>query len=449
MSNPTAGSEPMDARTLNRRVWQLTGPIMFANLSVPLLGAVDTAVMGHLPEAFFLGAVAVGATIVHFIFWGFGFLRMGTAGLAAQAYGAKDGLEIRVVLARAGLLGVGLGAALLLLQWPIAQIGLTLFEASGQVEDLAETYFFIRIWSAPAVFVNYAIVGWFIGVQNTRAVMILQVFMNGLNIILDLWFVLGLGWDVAGVAAATVIAEFTALALGVLMVRRELRRIPGSWQGMNLRDADKIRQLVAVNRDIFIRTACLMFAFAFFTARSAKLGDNTLAANAILLQFQQFLSFGLDGFAHAAEALVGGAVGAKDRRTLRLAVKICGLWAAIIAAAYTLVYAVGGSVIIGWLTDLEAVRALSGEFLIWVIISPIISVWSFTLDGVFIGATRTAEMRNGMIISLAVYLAAVFALQPVLGNHGLWLAFTIFMAARAVTLAIVYPNVERAAAPTR
>ena len=449
MSNPTAGSEPMDARTLNRRVWQLTGPIMFANLSVPLLGAVDTAVMGHLPEAFFLGAVAVGATIVHFIFWGFGFLRMGTAGLTAQAYGAKDGLEIRVVLARAGLLGVGLGAALLLLQWPIAQIGLTLFEASGQVEDLAETYFFIRIWSAPAVFVNYAIVGWFIGVQNTRAVMILQVFMNGLNIILDLWFVLGLGWDVAGVAAATVIAEFTALALGVLMVRRELRRIPGSWQGMNLRDADNIRQLVAINRDIFIRTACLMFAFAFFTARSAKLGDNTLAANAILLQFQQFLSFGLDGFAHAAEALVGGAVGAKDRRTLRLAVKICGLWAAIIAAAYTLVYAVGGSVIIGWLTDLEAVGALSGEFLIWVIISPIISVWSFTLDGVFIGATRTAEMRNGMIISLAVYLAAVFALQPVLGNHGLWLAFTIFMAARAVTLAIVYPSVERAAAPTR
>ncbi len=449
MSIPTAGSEPMDARTLNRRVWQLTGPIMFANLSVPLLGAVDTAVMGHLPEAFYLGAVAVGATIVHFIFWGFGFLRMGTAGLAAQAYGARNGLEIRVVLARAGLLGVGLGALLLLLQWPIARIGLALFEASDQVEDLAETYFFIRIWSAPAVFVNYAIVGWFIGVQNTRAVMILQVFMNGLNIILDLWFVLGLEWDVAGVAAATVIAEFTALALGVLMVRRELRRIPGTWQGMNLRDADKIRQLVAVNRDIFIRTACLMFAFAFFTARGAKLGDNTLAANAVLLQFQQFLSFGLDGFAHAAEALVGGAVGARDRRTLRLAVKICGLWAAIIAAAYTLVYAAGGPVIIGWLTDLEAVRALSGEFLIWVIISPIISVWSFTLDGVFIGATRTAEMRNGMIVSLAIYLAAVFALQPMFGNHGLWLAFTIFMAARAVTLAVVYPNVERAAAPNR
>ena len=449
MSTPTAGSEPMDARALNRRVWQLTVPIMFANLSVPLLGAVDTAVMGHLPEAFYLGAVAVGATIVHFIFWGFGFLRMGTAGLAAQAYGARNGLEIRAVLARAGLLGVVLGAALLLLQWPIAQIGLILFEASDQVENLAETYFFIRIWSAPAVLVNYAIVGWFIGVQNTRAVMILQVFMNGLNIILDLWFVLGLEWDVAGVAAATVIAEFTALALGVLMVRRELRRIPGSWQGMNLRDADKIRQLVAVNRDIFIRTACLMFAFAFFTARGAKLGDNTLAANAVLIQFQQFLSFGLDGFAHAAEALVGGAVGAKDRRTLRLAVKICGLWAAVIAAAYTLVYAAAGPVIIGWLTDLEAVRALSGEFLIWVIISPIVSVWSFTLDGVFIGATRTAEMRNGMIISLAIYLAAVFSLQPVLGNHGLWLAFTIFMAARAVTLAIVYPNVERAAAPTR
>ena len=449
MSNPTAGSEPMDARALNRRVWQLTVPIMFANLSVPLLGAVDTAVMGHLPEAYYLGAVAVGATIVHFIFWGFGFLRMGTAGLAAQAYGAKNGLEIRVVLARAGLLGVGLSAALLLLQWPIAQIGLTLFEASDQVEGPAETYFFIRIWSAPAVLMNYAIVGWFIGVQNTRAVMILQVFMNGLNIILDLWFVLGLEWDVAGVAAATVIAEFSALALGVLMVRRELRRIPGSWQGMNLRDADKIRQLVAVNRDIFIRTACLMFAFAFFTARGAKLGDNTLAANAVLIQFQQFLSFGLDGFAHAAEALVGGAVGARDRRTLRLAVKICGLWAAVIAAAYTLVYAAGGPVIIGWLTDLEAVRALAGEFLIWVIISPIISVWSFTLDGVFIGATRTAEMRNGMIISLAIYLAAVFALQPVLGNHGLWLAFTIFMAARAVTLAIVYPNVERAAAPAR
>ncbi len=445
MTDPQSSAIPPNAAALNRRVWRLAGPIILANLSVPLLGAVDTAVMGHLPDPMFLGAVAVGGTIIHFIFWGLGFLRMGTAGLTAQAYGATDGAEMRAVLARAGGLGLALGIALWLVQWPALQIGLYLFEASADVEALAGTYFLVRIWSAPAVLINYAIVGWFVGVQNTRAVLLLQVVMNGLNIALDLLFVIGFGWDVAGVAAATVLAEVAALGLGAVLVRRELKRMSGRWADIDFWDRDKIKRLIAINRDIFIRTFCLMFAFAFFTARAAKLGDDTLAANAVLIQFQHFLSFGLDGFAHAAEALVGGALGARDQRTLRLAVKICGAWAALIATFYTVVYAAAGPLIIDLLTNIDNVRELAREYRWWLVISPVISVWSFTLDGIFIGATRTGAMRNGMVISLAAFLVAAVTLQPLWGNHGLWLSLMIFMVARALTLGAAYPKIEKAA----
>ncbi len=447
MSNDNKISKNLSIADRNLAVWRLAGPIILANISVPLLGAVDTAVIGHLEHAYLLGAVAIGAIIFQFIYWSFGFLRMGTTGLTAQALGASDLEETRAIFLRAILIGGFVGIALWLFQWPIIKISLLLFEASNHVEENAELYFFIRIWSTPAVLINYCLVGWFIGVRNTRATLILQIWMNGLNIILDLLFVIGFGWGVAGVASATVLAEVSTALGGLLLYRRHLRRMNpkiGSIIGIEkLFDRAKIKHMFSVNFDIFVRTFCLISAFAFFTAEAAKFGDVTLAANAILIQFQHFLSFGLDGFAHAAEALVGGAVGAKDRQTLRSVVRISSLWALLVAGFYVLTYALLGGMIINLLTDIEEVRRHAMEFLPWLIISPILSVWSFMLDGIFIGATHTREMRNGMLISLAVFIVIAFFLKSEYGNHGLWLSLMIFMVVRGVTLGMFYSKLER------
>ena len=443
-SHEPSSREFIDAAPGHRRVLGLAGPIIIANLSVPLLGAVDTAVMGHLPDARFLGGVAVGAVIFNFIYWGFGFLRMGTTGLTAQAYGADDGGELRAILTRALLLAGLLGAVLWVLQWPLAWAALQLFEASDNVETLAADYFNIRIWSAPAVLANYCIIGWFVGQQNTRAALVLQLWLNGFNIIFDLIFVLGLGMTVEGVAAATVIAEYATIGLGFLMVRRQLRRTGGTGWGTDILDRGKLRRLIALNVDIMIRTFCLIAAFAYFTSQGARYGDATLAANAILMQFQQFLSFGLDGFAHAAEALIGGAMGARNRAAFRATVRITTIWAAGVAIVYGLVYLLAGVLIINLLTSIEEIRTLAREFHWWLVLSPILSVWSFQLDGIFIGATHTREMRNAMIASLAVFLGSAWVFQPVLGNHGLWLSMMIFMVARAIALMLYYPRIERA-----
>ena len=427
----------------HKRVWRLAGPIIIANLSVPLLGAVDTAVMGHLPQSYYLGAVAVATVIFHFLYWSFGFLRMGTTGLTAQAYGANDKGEIYAVFVRALGLGCVIGVGLWIFQWPILQGALFVFDASDKVENLAEIYFNIRIWSAPAVLANYCLVGWFIGMHNTRAALIVQVWMNGLNIALDLLFVFSLGWGVAGVAAATVISEVSAVFLGLYLFRRQIMQMAITVGSTSILDAPKIKRMFSINSDIFVRTFCLIFAFSFFTAQAAKLGDDTLAANAVLIQFQHFLSFGLDGFAHAAEALVGGAMGAKNKSSFRSAVVTASQWAIFVALLYALVYWIAGSYIIDLITNIEHVRATAREFLVWLVILPIISVWSFMLDGIFIGATKTKEMRNAMILSLAVFLIAVFLLKAPFGNHGLWMALTIFMVARAITLGVLYPRIER------
>lgn len=438
-------SLPHPTRNDHKQVWHLAAPSIIANLSVPLLGAVDTAVIGHLDQSFYLGAVAIGAVIFHFIYWGFGFLRMGTTGLTAQALGAREFGEVRAIFYRALSLGTAIALVIWLAQIPLLWLATTLFEASVQIETLASTYFHVRIWSAPAVLANYCLIGWFIGISNTRAALLLQVWMNGLNILLDLLFVMGFGWDVAGVAAATVISEYAAVGAGLLLFRRTARSMDAGEARPSIFVAEKIKRMMFINLDIFIRTFCLIFAFSVFTAQAAKMDDDILAANAVLIQFQHFLSFGLDGFAHAAEALVGAAIGAGSRAKLRAAVVTAGIWALAVAALYTLIYAGVGAIIIQALTGIDSVRVGASEYLVWLMISPIISVWSFLLDGIFIGATRTAEMRNGMLISLAIFLAAVFVLQPIYGNHGLWLSLMLFMVARAITLGAYYPRLERGA----
>jgi len=430
---------------MHARVWRLAGPIILSNLSVPLLGAVDTAVMGHLPDPAYIGGVAIGGLVFSYIYWGFGFLRMGTTGFVAQAEGAGDADEIRAVLARGLLLAGSFGGLVIALQLPIALAAFGIIEASAKVEGLARTYLFIRIWGAPAALANYVAIGWLIGMQRTGATFVLTVFLNGLNILLSLLFVLGFGWGIEGVALATLIAEWSAALLALALIGARLKRIGGNWQWTRILEQSRLVRMVRVNFDIFIRTLCLLTAFAWFTAQGAKFGDTVLAANAVLLIFQTFIGHGLDGFAHAAEALVGSAIGARDRAAVREAVRVSTIWAGIVAGLFALVYLVGGSLIVAILTNIETVRATAHVYLVYVIVSPLLSVWSFQLDGIFIGATRTAEMRNAMLLSLAAFIAAEQILVPSLANHGLWLAFLVFMVARAVTLAIWYPRIERAA----
>lgn len=427
----------------HRSVLAVAVPVVLSNLTTPMLGLVDTAVMGQLGDPKYIGAVAVGALIFTFLYWAFGFLRMGTTGLTAQAHGAADGTEVRAALARALAIAAVAGALLILLQLPLKTLSFHLVPGSAEVESLAADYFSIRIWSAPFALANYALLGWFIGLQRARTALALQVILNGVNAGLDALFVLGFGWGVAGVALGTLIAEVTAALAGLVIAATTLRGIAGTWARKALLDLPRLAQTIAVNRDIMVRTLLLMFAFAFFTAQGAAAGNVVLAANAVLMQFVSLAAFFLDGFAFAAEALVGHALGAKTRRALVEAVKLSSLWSGGIALGLSLAFATGGPPFIDFLTVDAAVRAAAREFLPWAAALPLISFACYQLDGTFIGATRTAEMRNAAVLSLAAFLILWWVLRP-FGNHGLWAALTLFNIARAVFLGRYYPRLVRA-----
>ena len=427
----------------NRRVLRIAGPIILSNLSVPLLGAVDTAAMGHQPDAAYLGGVAIGALFFNFIYWGFGFLRMGTTGFAAQAHGAGNRDELGATLLRPLIIAGALGLLIMALQAPLAGLALHLLDPGAEVAALARDYIDIRIWGAPATLMLYALLGWQLGVQRPAAVLLLQLLLNGSNIAITLLLVVGLGWRIEGAATGTLIAEYLALVFGLWLARRALRDLAARVDWRALRDPARLIALLRVNRDIFLRTACLQVAFALFARSGAQFGEATLAGNAILLQFQSFLAFGLDGFAHAVEVLAGSAVGARSRRAFRSAVTVSSLWALALAAIFTLAYALAGSMLIALFTDLPEVRAAAEAMLPWMIASPLISIWSYQLDGIFIGATRTAAMRNAMILSLIGFVIAERIMAPAFGNDGLWSALLIFMGLRAVTLGAYYPALER------
>ena len=425
------------------RTWRLAAPIILSNLSVPLVGAVDTAVVGHLPSPDSIAAVALGASIFSFLFWGFGFLRMGTTGFVAQAYGRGDTQQIAATLLRALILATLLSAVLILSQRLLSWGAFQMLEGSAQVETLARAYFDTRIWSAPATLVNYAVLGVLIGTQRTGTALVLQLVLNGANVALDLLFVLRLDLGVSGVALASVMSDYLAAVAGLWILTAH-----HGWHRLLPRTAlwletGPMLALLRVNLDIFVRTLCIIFAFFYFTVESSRLGTLLLAANAVLMHLQQFLAYGLDGFAHAAEALVGEAYGRRDRVAFENAIRSTTLWALIIAAAYVALYLLLGNAILGLLTSIDTVRETADRYLPWLLVSPLLSVWSFQLDGIFVGATRSAEMRNSMIGSLIVYLAAILVLMPLLGNHGLWLALMILMVARAATLGAYLPGLLR------
>jgi MATE family multidrug resistance protein len=434
-----------DAREVtHRRVLNIAMPIVLSNATVPILGAVDTGVVGQLGEAAPIGAVGIGAVILGAIYWVFGFLRMGTVGLTAQAAGEENTSEVAALLTRSLIIGIGAGVALIVLQIPIFYAAFLVSPSSAEVESLAREYMVIRIWSAPAAIALYGITGWLIALERTRAVMVLQLWMNGLNIGLDFWFVLGLGWGVEGVALGTFIAEWTALALGLWFCRAVFAK--PDWRNWpHVFDAARLWHMLAVNTDIMIRSVLLQVMFVSFLFLGGGRGDLALAANQILLQFLFITAYALDGFAAAAEAMVGNAMGARNRKTLRRAAVLTSGWGVVSVLLMSLVFAVFGGAIIDVMTTSPEVRAEARIYLIYMVLAPTLGVASWMLDGIFIGATRTRDMRNMMILSTMIYLAALGVLVPLFGNHGLWSAFLLSFVARGITLGWKYPNLEAAA----
>ncbi len=415
------------------RVLRVAGPIIISNATVPLLGAVDTAVIGQLGQAAQLGAVGLGAVILGTLYWAFGFLRMSTSGLAAQAKGAGDAVEVSATLLRALIVGLIAGIGLLALHWPLFWAAFSLAPATPEVESYAQTYLAIRIWGAPATIALYSLTGWLIAMERTRSVLVLQLWQNGLNIGLDLWFVIGLGWGIGGVASATLIAEWTGLALGLYLAREAFGPLlRAAWARVPNRAA--LRATFRASRDIMARTVLLQISFTTFVFLGAGFGTVTLAANHVLLQFLEISAFALDGIAFAAETLVGQAIGARAVSEVRRACLLSFQWGFAGAALMSLAFLIGSGPIIDLLTTAPEVRAEARLFVPWLIAMPLMGVASWIYDGIYIGAMLTGPMLRAMALSVAVYAAALFALIPNFGNYGLWAAMIVLMLARAATL---------------
>ncbi len=428
----------MFRQSVYQRVWQFAWPAIISNISVPLLGLVDSAVLGHLSAAHYLGGVAISATVFSFLFWAFGFLRMGTTGLVAQEKGRGNSDGLRKWLLQSVILAVFLGIALIVCSPLILHWVLPRFETSAEVLEQAQIYYDIRILSAPAVLCNYALVGWLLGMQVPRGPLLMLVVSNGINIVLDLLFVLGLGMSTKGAALATVIADYVSLLIGLLLVAQLLKPVAGHFSKAMLRDIRAFKRLLLLNRHLFVRTLCLLFTQAFFTVQGARQGDDILAANALLLNFLLFISSGLDGFAHAAEAMTGEALGQKRVDRFTLVVKATGLCSLVCAIGFMLVFWLGGGFILDVLTDIVSVKEKASAYLPWLALMPLLAVWSYWLDGVFIGAIQTRMMQyTVMVATIGFFLPVWYVSQP-WGNNGLWLAFSVFMAARSLGLLLVF-----------
>lgn len=425
-----------------RHAW----PIILANAAVPTLGLVDTAVIGHFGSAADLGALALGSLLFSFIYWSFGFLRMATTGFVAQAAGAGDEAEVRAALARPVLLGLLLGALLLIVQWPVVRIYFALLDASVAVETVGREYYGARIWGAPAALALFAFSGALIGLGLSRTLLFVQLLLNGLNAALDVYLAGLLGLGARGIGLGTAIAEWTTCAVAALLLWRVLRARHSDgelflpWR--RIADRAKLRRMLSANGDILVRTLCLLLGFAWFANQGARFGDVILAANHILLQLVSFSAFFLDGYAFVAEALVGKAVGARDRQRFRRAVRLSSELALLAAALLSMGILLLGQPVVAMLTSLIEVRETAIIYLPWCALYVLLSVAAFQLDGVFIGATRTREMRQAGLASLGVFLLCVWPLTQWWANHGLWVAFIVFVLARAAALLPFYRRLD-------
>ncbi len=431
---------------MNRRILGLALPNIITNITVPLLGMVDTAIMGHLSEEG-LGAIAIGASLFNLIYWNFGFLRMGTSGITAQAYGARRWDEAVKTLVRACTIALGIALALIVLQWPIGLLVPVIFEGSDTVLAMALTYFQVRIWAAPATLGLYAIKGWFIGMQDSKTPMWIAIALNIVNILFSLLFVLVFHWDIAGVALGTVVAQYSGLAMGIFFLRRKWKAESGEWKVESgkmktIKDAlhwDKMKRFFKVNGDIFLRTVCLSAVFTFITAAGSHISDEVLAVNNLLMQFFTLFSYIMDGFAYAGESLVGRYIGAREAKNLRSAVRLLIVWGLVLTVVFTGAYAVGGEWFLAIFTDQQAVIDAAGVYLFWALIVPVCGFAAFLFDGIFIGATASRSMRNAMFVATAAFFAVYYGLKALNApldtlnwNNILWTAFMVFLTLRGL-----------------
>lgn len=422
---------------LNKQILALAVPNILTNLSVPLLSSVDTAVVGHLDEVYYLGAIAIGSMIFNFIYWAFGFLRMGTTGLTSQSFGKKDENEIALNLFRPLLVALVAAVILISLQYVIAEFSFMIIDASAEVEKHAMKYFYIRIFAAPATLAIYVFHGWFLGMQNAKYPMILLITVNVLNLLFNLIFIYQFNMTSDGVALGTVLAQYSGLIIAIALFAKKYRKYLEYFSFSEILNLSKLRTFYKVNSNIFIRTLALLFVLSFFTAESAKFGDDILAANTILLQMWIIISYAVDGFAFAAESLVGKFIGAKDFDKLKLSIKYLFVWGLGIGLIFTLIYSIVGEVIITLFTSNKVVIQLALTFVCWTILSQLVNSVSFIWDGIYIGAIKTKAMRNSMLFSaFAVFFPTYFLTKDYFGNHSLWFALTLFMIVRAVTLTL-------------
>ncbi|MEA3496413.1 MAG: MATE family efflux transporter [Bacteroidota bacterium] len=420
---------------MNKEILKLAIPNIISNITIPLLGMADLAILGHLESEIYIGAIALGGIIFNFIYWGFSFLRMGTSGFTAQAFGKKDSKEIILILSRALIIALVAGLFLIIIQKPIELFSFWLFNADSNVEQLASEYYRIRIWAAPATIGLYAFIGWFIGMQNAVYPMIISIIINVLNIALNVFFVFVLGMKSEGVALGTVIAQYTGVVIAVLLFIYKYKPYLFHWVKAEMFDRLALKQFFNVNKDILIRTLCLIFVFSFFTAQSAVVNNTILAVNTLLLQFLFLFSYFIDGFAHAAESLTGKFIGAKDNVSLKKFIKIVFVWGIALSIPFSLAYIFAGKNILFILTDNANIILQTKPYLFWIAIIPLITFAAFIWDGIYIGATASKYMRNNMLVStFLIFLPLYYLFRNSLGNHSLWLALMVFMFARGLML---------------
>lgn len=416
---------------MNKEILRLAIPNIISNISVPLLSTVDTALMGRM-SALHIGAVGVGAMIFNFVYWNFGFLRMGTTGMTAQAYGKKDEAEMVHTLGRAMLVVLFLAVIILVLQYPLGEFSFLLMNITEEQYPLIREYYYIRVWAAPATLGLYALMGWFFGMQNAIYPMLLTIVINVVNMLLSYYFVVSLDMDVAGVAYGTLIAQYVGLLFGLLLFFYKYAPLLVNFEQKALLELNRLKQFLSLNRDIFLRTFCLTFAFGFFYSQSSTYGDTILALNVILLQFLNWMSYGIDGFAFAAESLVGKYVGAGDRKGVMQSIRLSFFWGFGLSLLFSAVYGFWGEELMHLFTNKATIIDESLPYLFWMVLFPVISFYCYLWDGIFIGMMATKTMRDAMTMSLLIYLVVHYLFAPIYGNHGMWLALLVFMAIRGV-----------------
>ncbi len=418
-------------------------PIMLSNMTEPMIGVVNTAVVGQLPGAHLIGGVAVGSLIFSFLFWGFGFLRLSTSGLSAQATGADNPRDVAAVFWRSLLIACVVGTSLIILSPLLKPLSISLMGGSPEVQAAATTYFSYRIWAAPAALANFTIMGWFIGQGRTTVALITQLALNLTNMAFSAMLVLYFDFNIAGVGVAVLIAEYTGFAIGMVFVFRRLRQLHQPFDRAFIFNIAKLKELLSANADMMIRTVCLLFAFAWFTSRSARNGDTVVAANMVLLHLFEVAAYMIDGLAYAAEALVGQAIGAKNQPRYAQAIKLSTLWVMVFGGAASLLIWLLAPMFIDLMTINADVRSFARNFIFWAAITPFLGAACFLYDGIFTGAMATRDMRNMMVLSLVLYLIAWYVLEPLYGNHGLWAALSVFFIARSASFAARLPAIQR------